>query len=95
MYPPDRQSVAQMTCLNYFGALVMALAIGHRTLIFHFNQGCQFISGEFGSQLKADIIKVSWSSRGRSFDIILLERLWRKVSHEEVYLRPMAITGKL
>jgi putative transposase len=68
-------------------ALEMALASGRKPQIFHSDQGCQFTSGDFVAQLKAEEIKISWSGRGRCFDNILVERLWRTVKYEEVYLR--------
>jgi len=52
-------------------ALETALASGRKPKIFHSDQGCQFTS----------------SGRGRCFDNILVERLWRTVKYEEVYLR--------
>lgn len=39
------------------------------------------------TQLKAEEIKISWSSRGRCLDNILVERLWRTVKYEDVFLR--------
>ncbi|WP_231605660.1 IS3 family transposase [Synechococcus sp. CBW1006] len=68
-------------------ALEMALASGRKPQIFHSDQGCQFTSGGFVARLKAEDIKISWSGRGRCFDNILVERLWRTVKYEEVYLR--------
>ena len=71
-------------CLD---ALEMALASGRRPEIFHSDQGCQFTSFDFLSRLQAEEIKISWSGRKRCFDNILVERLWRTVKYEEVYLR--------
>jgi len=51
-----------------------------------YDQGCQFTSGYFVARLQADGIKVSWSGRKRCYDNILVERLWRTVKYEEVYL---------
>lgn len=76
-------------------ALEMALASGRKPQIFHSDQGCQFTSGDFVAQLKAEDIKISWSGRGRcycfaeacGYDNILVERLWRTVKYEEVYIR--------
>jgi putative transposase len=55
--------------------------------IFHSDQGCQFTSSAFVQQLTAEDINLSWSGRGRRFDNTLVERLWRTVKYEEVYLR--------
>ena len=54
--------------------------------IFHSVQGCQFTSGDFVARLQAEAIKISWSGRKRCYDNILVERLWRTVKYEEVYL---------
>ena len=71
-------------CLD---ALEMALASGSRLEIFHSDQGCQFTSADFVGRLQAEDIKISWSGRRRCYDNILVERLWRTVKYEEVYLR--------
>jgi len=55
--------------------------------IFHSDQGSQYTSIDFIDELKAHKIKVSMSGKGRCFDNILAERLWRTVKYEEVYLR--------
>lgn len=68
-------------------ALEMALVSGRKPQIFHSDQGCQFTSSAFVQRLKAEDIKISWSGRRRCFDNILVERLWRTVKYEEVYLR--------
>lgn len=54
--------------------------------IFNSDQGCQFTSVEFtGRVLKAGV-QISMDGRGRAFDNIFIERLWRAVKYEEVYL---------
>ena len=68
-------------------ALEMALASDRKPKIIHSDQGCQFTSSGFVDRLKAAEIKISWSGRGRCFDNILVERLWRTVKYEGVYLR--------
>jgi len=68
-------------------ALEMALEGGHKPEIFHSDQGCQFTSSVFVGRLQAEAIKISWSGRKRCYDNILVERLWRTVKYEEVYLR--------
>jgi len=65
----------------------MALASGRKAKILHSDQGCQFTSSSFVDKLKIAEIKISWSGRGRCFDNILVERLWRTIKYEEVYLR--------
>jgi putative transposase len=71
-------------CLD---ALEMALEGGRKPGIFHSDQGCQFTSSDFVAKLQDEKIKISWSGRKRCYDNILVERLWRTVKYEEVYLR--------
>jgi putative transposase len=71
-------------CLD---ALEMALGGARKPEIFHSDQGCQFTSGDFVARLQAEEIRISWSGRKRCYDNILVERLWRTVKYEEVYLR--------
>ncbi len=54
--------------------------------IFHSDQGKQYGSGSFVEVLKSHAIRISMSGRGRAFDNIMVERLWRTVKYEEVYL---------
>jgi len=68
-------------------ALEMALESGRRPEIFHSDQGCQFTSADYVAKLQAEDIKISWSGRRRCYDNILVERLWRTLKYEEVYLR--------
>jgi putative transposase len=67
-------------------ALAMALGIGRKPEVFHTDQGCQFTASDFVARLQADEIRISWSGRKRCYDNILVERLWRTVKYEEVYL---------
>jgi integrase-like protein len=55
--------------------------------IFNNDQGVQFTSNEFTSQLKAAHIRISWDGRGWALDNIFVERLWRSVKYEEVYIK--------
>jgi len=50
------------------------------------DQGSQWTSQEFIGKLEALGIKISMDGRGRVFDNIFVERLWRTVKYEEVYL---------
>jgi putative transposase len=54
--------------------------------IFNSDQGVQFTSPLFTGRLEAAGVRVSMDSRGRVFDNIFIERLWRTVKYEEVYL---------
>jgi putative transposase len=67
-------------------ALEEALELG-RPEIFNSDQGVQFTSAAFTGVLQAREIAISMDGRGRVFDNIFTERLWRTVKYEEVYLR--------
>ena len=68
-------------------ALERALATGRRPAIFNSDQGCQFTSGQFAGMLEAEGIAISRDGRGRAFDNIFVERLWRTVKYEDVYIQ--------
>lgn len=55
--------------------------------IFNSDQGVQFTSTQFTSRLTAADVCISWDGRGRALDNIFVERLWRSVKYEEVYLK--------
>jgi len=55
--------------------------------IFNNDQGLQFTSNEFVNRLKAADVRISWDGRGRALDNIFVERLWRSMKYEEVYVR--------
>jgi putative transposase len=55
--------------------------------IFNTDQGCQFTSDSFTGWLESTGIRISMDGRGRVFDNIFVERLWRTVKYEEVYLK--------
>lgn len=66
--------------------------------IFNSDQGSQFTSEAFTERLSERGIQISMDGRGRALDNIFVERLWRSVKYEEVYLKdyrhvPEAITG--
>ena len=69
-------------CLD---ALEAALAQG-RPEIFNSDQGSQFTSLDFTTRLEEANIRISMDGRGRAFDNIFIERLWRTVKYEHVYL---------
>ena len=54
--------------------------------IFNTDQGSQFTSEDFTSVLKDSGIKISMDGKGRWVDNVFVERLWRSVKYEEVYL---------
>jgi len=67
-------------------ALKEALSFG-RPDIFNSDQGSQFTSEAFTAKLKDHGIKISMDGRGRWLDNVFVERLWRSVKYEEVYLK--------
>jgi len=70
-------------------ALKWALRRG-RPEIFNSEQGAQFTSEKFTGGLESRGIAVSMDGRGRCLDNIFIERLWRSLNYEEVYLRDYA-----
>ena len=58
--------------------------------VFNTDQGSQFTSREFTQILQDHSVKISMDGRGRYQDNILVERLWRTVKYEEVYLKAYA-----
>lgn len=68
-------------------ALKEALASGRQPAIFNTDQGSQFTSEAFTGELSQAGIAISMDGVGRVFDNIMVERLWRTVKYEEVYLR--------
>lgn len=55
--------------------------------IFNTDQGVQFTSDQFTSRLLNEDIRISMDGKGRAFDNIMIERLWRSVKYDEVYLK--------
>lgn len=55
--------------------------------IFNTDQGVQFTSNDFINILKSYEIKISMDGRGRALDNIFVERLWRSVKYEDIYIR--------
>lgn len=70
-------------------ALDEALSIS-RPEIFNSDQGSQFTARAFTGRLEQAGIAISMDGRGRAIDNIFIERLWRSVKYEEVYLKEYA-----
>lgn len=68
-------------------ALESALRLFPAPQIFNTDQGSQFTSSSFTDVLKAHGITISMDGKGRCMDNIFIERLWRSVKYEEVYLK--------
>jgi putative transposase len=83
-------SLDSLFCIE---ALQTALASG-RPAIFNTDQGVQFTSCDFVRVLEAAGIQISMDGRGRALDNVFVERLWRSVKYEEVYLHDYATPGE-
>ncbi len=68
-------------------ALLERALATERPEIFNTDQGVQFTSAQFQAPLLAAQVRLSMDGRGRAFDNIFVERLWRTVKYEEVYLK--------
>lgn len=84
------------TCDTLFclDALEKALAIGVPD-IFNTDQGSQFTSHKFTDKLKASDIRISMDGRGRALDNIFIERLWRTVKYELIYMNDYETVASL
>jgi putative transposase len=69
-------------------ALHEALSRFGRPEIFNTDQGAQFTSEDFTSVLLDRGVKISMDGKGRCIDNVFVERLWRSLKYEEVYLHP-------
>jgi putative transposase len=59
----------------------------HQPLIHNSDQGCQFTSTAFTELLANHDVKISMDGKGRCIDNVMVERLWRSLKYEEVYLK--------
>jgi len=55
--------------------------------IFNTDQGAQFTADEFIAVLKANEVRISMDGKGRALDNVFVERLWRSLKYEDVYLK--------
>lgn len=78
-------------CLD---ALRMALRQG-KPEIFNTDQGSQFTAKTYVSELESANIQISMDGRGRAFDNIFVERLWRTVKYEDIYIKNYATVPDL
>ena len=63
-----------------------AIRLHGRPTIFNTDQGSQFTSEVFTAMLLANGIQISMDGKGRAIDNIFIERLWRSVKYEDIYL---------
>jgi putative transposase len=68
-------------------ALEEAVSLYGTPQIFNTDQGSQFTSDVFTDMLKAHDIRISMDGRGRWMDNVFIERLWKSVKYEDVYLK--------
>jgi len=71
-------------------ALEAALARFGKPEIFNTDQGSQFTSAAFTGALAAAQIRISMDGRGRWMDNVFIERLWRSLKYEDIYLKGYA-----
>ncbi len=77
-------SMEESFCIS---SLETALRRYGKPEIFNTDQGAQYTSRAFTGVLKANDIKISMDGKGRAMDNIMIERLWRSVKYEEIYLK--------
>ena len=75
-------------------ALREALARFPKPRIFNTDQGCQFTSLEFTQVLKEAGVRISMDGKGRWMDNVMIERLWRSLKYECVYLHAFETGGQ-
>ena len=68
-------------------AIVGLVANKHTPLIFNVDLGSQFTSNVFIDTIESYAVKVSMERRGRALDNVFIERLWRSIKYEDIYLR--------
>lgn len=84
------------TLEGYFCVKTLEQALDtERPEIFNTDQGVQFTAGSFISTLEAAGVRISMDGRGRVFDNIFVERLWRTVKYEDIYLNDYATVPAL
>ena len=81
---------------GYFciAALRQALQQG-QPAIFNTDQGVQFTAHDFTGCLETQGVHISMDGRGRALDNIFIERLWRSMKYEDVYLKDYATVPEL
>jgi len=76
-------------------ALQEALARFGRPEIFNSDQGSQFTSSEFTAVLRAADVRISMDGRGRWMDNVFIERLWRSLKYQCIYLHAFETGSEL
>jgi putative transposase len=60
---------------------------GGRPEVFNTDQGAQFTASAFTGRLETAEVSVSMDGRGRALDNVFVERLWRSVKYEDIYIQ--------
>ena len=68
-------------------ALNKALTTANKPQIFNTDQGSQYTSNRFTDILLQNDVQISMDGRGRFYDNIFVERLWRSLKYEEVFIK--------
>ncbi|MGB1259547.1 MAG: transposase, partial [Akkermansiaceae bacterium] len=77
-------------------ALKKAMATtGRKPTIFNTDQGSQFSSREWTSELQAQGVQISMDGKGRWMDNVFIERLWRSIKYEKLRLWSYDTVGEL
>ena len=76
-------------------ALEEAIRVYGTPEIFNTDQGSQFTSDDFTGILKNHHIKISMDGKGRWIDNVFIERLWRSVKYQDIYLKAYSSIGEL
>ena len=76
-------------------ALEEAIHIYGTPEIFNTDQGSQFTSDDFTRVLKDHHIRISMDGKGRWIDNVFIERLWRSVKYQDIYLKAYSSIGDL
>lgn len=72
-----------------------ALKAEGRPEIFNTDQGCQYTSDAFTGVLKNHDIRISMDGKGRALDNVMIERLWRTVKYDDVFIRAYETMSEL
>ena len=75
-------------------ALNEALETYGRPEIFNTDQGVQFTSADFLAELQTQQVRISMDGKGRYLDNIFIERLWRSLKYEEVFIKAYATVAE-
>ena len=76
-------------------ALERALRLNGNPDIFNTDQGSQYTGAAFTGMLKDHGVRISMDGKGRAMDNIMVERLWRTVKYEDIYIKDYETVGDL